>query len=92
MHFIDGNHRTTQLLLHFFDFELDRESKSLRIPFTSISNESRLERVKGFSFRYLFLCKEKEVDNQRYYEACRKKSEEIQTKASMVIPIEDIHE
>lgn len=88
---LDGNHRTTQLLLTYFGFELLNQKKRFCLR-TSSEHTERFQMFKNHSFNYTFFCKEEtEVENEKYANACKTKSEELQRSASLVIPNEPYH-
>jgi hypothetical protein len=87
---MDGNHRTTHLMIDFFGFKVEKETKTFRPTFCA-SNVAKIDYVKKYSFIYELYSKVEEVDDFSYLDCCRMYSEQIQDNASNVIPREKVH-
>jgi hypothetical protein len=87
---MDGNHRTTHLMIDLFGFEVEKQTKTFRPTFCT-SNVAKIDYVKKYSFVYELYSKAEGVDDRIYLDHCRMHSEQTQDNASNVIPREKVH-
>ena len=92
---MDGNHRSSQFLRHFFDFSIEHSEDAqgyvfvLEKPFSSES--SNLDDVVGCYLNYDLHSKSESMDNSSYLQICREYSEILQTNAGSVVKLEPVH-
>ena len=93
---LEGNHRSTTLLRHMFDFSIEylgpakSDVFALNKPFNP--NSSKLEDLINFDLNFELYSKPEGVENERYLELCQKKSLKLQTNADLVVHYEKAHE
>ena len=92
---MDGNHRSSQFLRHFFDFSIEHSEDAQGYvfvwekPFSSES--SNLDDVVGCYLIYDLHSKSESMDNSSYLQICREYSEILQTNDGLVVKLEPVH-